>query len=164
MLQDAHFRDWFAGAKDGLVRYAYLCCGDRDVAEDLVADAVARMWPAWRGGRITNPDGYCRRIITNRLTDRRRRVAVKRRIDAGVRADRASTPDPTGASDDQLTLWPLVLALPAKQRAVIVLRYYEARSETEIAELLDVSPGTVKSRASRGLDRLRAQLQEVPHG
>ena len=67
-------------------------------------------------------------------------------------------------SDDQLTLWPLVLALPPKQRAVIVLRYYESRSEEEIAELLDLPPGTVKSRAARGLDQLRAQLREVPHG
>ena len=163
MLDDDDFRRWFTGAEDGLVRYALLCCGDLDVAEDLVADAVARLWPAWRTGRIENPDGYVRRIIANRLTDRRRRAAVRRRVEAGIRPT-VATADPTDVADDQLTLWPLVLALPPQQRAVIVLRYYESRSEEEIADLLDVPPGTVKSRAARGLDQLRARLREVPHG
>ncbi|MFT5201944.1 MAG: RNA polymerase sigma-70 factor (sigma-E family) [Candidatus Aldehydirespiratoraceae bacterium] len=164
MLNDDHFQDWFQEAKDGLVRYAYLCCGDEHLAEELVADAVARMWPAWGGSRIINPDGYVRRIIANRLTDRRRRSAVKRRVDDQLRASDIFTPDPSTAAVDQMTVWPLVLALPAKQRAVIVLRYFESRSEAEIAEILDLSPGTVKSRASRGLSQLRAQLEVVPHG
>lgn len=163
MLDDTHFQRWFADAKDGLVRYAFLCCGDHDVAEELVAESVARLWPAWRSGRIESPDGYVRRIIANKLTDRRRRAAVKRRIDQAARPA-VATPDPTDGTVDQLLLWPLVLALPPAQRAVIVLRYYESRSEAEISDLLDIAPGTVKSRAARGLDQLRSQLQEVAHG
>ena len=163
MLDDAHFQRWFGEARDGLVRYAYLCCGDRDLAEELVAEAVARLWPSWRSGRVENPDGYVRRIIANKLTDRRRRAAVKRRIDQRSRPT-VVTPDPADGAIDELLLWPLVLALPPAQRAVIVLRYYEARTEAEIARMLDVAPGTVKSRAARGLDQLRAQLEEVSHG
>ncbi len=163
MLEDDHFQRWFSEAQDGLVRYAYLCCGDRDHAEELVADSVARLWPTWRSGRVQNPDGYVRRIIANKLTDTRRRAAVRRRVDRQMRSD-GVTGDSTAATDDELTLLPLVLGLPPKQRAVIVLRYYESRSEEEIASLLDLPAGTVKSRAARGLDQLRAQLSEVPHG
>lgn len=111
MLQDDHFQRWFGEARDGIVRYAYLCCGDTDLAEELTADAVARLWPAWRTGRIENPDGYVRRTIANKLTDRRRRRAVERRVSARLGSDTV-TADPTGSADDSLTLWPLVLALP----------------------------------------------------
>ncbi len=163
MAQDDYFRDWFMANQDALVRFGYLCSGDESLAEELVADAVARMWPSWRRRHIDNPGGYVRRIMTNALTDRRRREAVARRIAETQRVGGA-VPDPTGPAADRVTLWPLVLALPPEQRAVIVLRYFEGRSEAEIAELLGVPPGTVKSRASRALAQLRSRLEEPIHG
>ena len=163
MLQDDSFDDWFAANRDALVRYGYLCCGDPELAEDLVAEAVARVWPGWRRRRIDNLDGYVRRTMTNALTDRRRRRAIAQRTMARERLGGA-TPDPAGPAADRTTIWPLVLGLPPKQRAVIVLRYFEGRSEAEIAQLLDISPGTVKSRASRALDALRTRLEEPVHG
>ena len=157
------FDAWFAANRDALVRYGYLCCGDRELAEELVADAVARVLPGWRRHRIENLDGYVRRAITNRLTDRHRRRRIAARVGARERTG-AATPDPSDATADRLTVWPLVLSLQARQRAVIVLRYFEGRSEAEIARILDISPGTVKSRASRALDQLRTQLEEPAHG
>lgn len=163
MLQDDAFDHWFAANRDALVRYGYLCCGDHALAEELVADAVARVWPRWRRRRIENLDGYVRRVMTNALNDRQRRHRVAQRAVERHRPA-VATPDPADPTTDRVTMWPLVLALPPKQRAVIVLRYFEGRSEAEIATFLDISAGTVKSRASRALDQLRTQLEEPIHG
>ncbi len=153
--------DWFDAARDGLIRYAYLMCGDRDLADELVADAVARSWPRLRRGSIDNPDGYVRRVITTRLTDRRRHEAVRSRYLADARA---VPPDDVTSDDqsrvaDQLTVLELLAGLPGEQRAVIVLRFHEDRSESEIADLLEIAPGTVKSRCSRALEQMRRELQ-----
>jgi RNA polymerase sigma-70 factor (sigma-E family) len=143
----------FVRARYGsLLRYGYLLTADRGHAEDLVQDALARTYSAW--GRLVEPaaaDAYTRTTLV-RLALRARR-----------RRWRGETPTPVlperPGADLDLDLAESVLAalaaLPADQRAVLVLRYYDDRTEREIAALLDCSPGTVKSRAARGLAALR---------
>jgi RNA polymerase sigma-70 factor (sigma-E family) len=143
----------FVRARYGsLLRYAYLLTADRGHAEDLVQDGLARTYAAW--GRLDEPaaaDAYTRTTL------------VLLALRAWRRRWRGETPTatlperPAGASDPDLagSVRAALAALPADQRAVLVLRYYDDRTEREIAALLDCSPGTVKSRAARGLAALR---------
>jgi RNA polymerase sigma-70 factor (sigma-E family) len=136
-----------------LYRTAYLLTGNHADAEDLAQTALVKAYLSW--SKVTaaaSPDAYVRRILTNAFLSSRRplRVGRERLVD--------HTPDleiPAPTHDDRLTLWPHVTALPPRQRAVIVLRYYEDLSEAQIAETLGCSPGTVKSTASDALKTLK---------
>jgi len=143
---------------DGLARLAYFLCGDRHRAEDLVAEAFAAVWPRWSSGRVDELLPYLRRTLVNLAAkDRRHRFVVRHH-------DERATPAPTApAADHDLWLHVDLAAalriLPAPQRVVVVLRYLEDMTEAEMATLLAVAPGTVKSRLSRGLFSLRQSLQ-----
>ena len=144
------FGDFVRARYAGLLRYAYLLSADRGLAEDLVQDALARTYGAW--GRVGAPEAYARTTLV-RLALRGRR----RRWRAETPTDRP--PELPAATDDldlAASVRVALAGLPVEQRAVLVLRYWEDRSEREIAEALDCSPGTVKSRAARGLAALRA--------
>jgi RNA polymerase sigma-70 factor (sigma-E family) len=138
-----------------LLRAAKLLTGSQEAAEDLLQAALERLLRHW--GRIDgDPEGCLRRTLYNLAADgwRRRQTAV-----AGLRRLRADTTG-AGPADAELvdlrdTLVRLMLQLPARQRAVIVLRYWEGLSEAEAAGLLGCSVGSVKSAASRGMARLR---------
>ena len=138
-----------------LLRAAKLLTGSQEAAEDLLQAALERLLK--HRGRIDgDPEGYLRRTLYNLAADgwRRRQTAV-----AGLRRLRADTTG-GGPADAELVdlrdaLVRLMLQLPARQRAVIVLRYWEGLSEAEAAELLGCSVGNVKSAASRGMARLR---------
>lgn len=135
-----------------LLRFGYVLSGNADVAQDLVQDALERTGAAW--SRITRkdaPEAYVRRAMVNGFTSTWRRR--RREWLTGDVPELAATPvDPDDA------LWPLLLALPPRQRAVLVLRFYEDLSESETARVLGVVPGTVKSQTSKGLAALRTAL------
>lgn len=158
------FREYVAGRSAALLRTAYLLTGSRSDAEDLLQTALAKAYLAWpRVSGVDNPDAYVRRIMLNQRTSWWRRsrgvteVPVERAPDTAARDEFADL-------DLHDALWRALGSLPRKQRAVLVLRYYEQLSEAEIAAALGISEGTVKSQASRALAKLRvdAGLSDDP--
>jgi RNA polymerase sigma-70 factor (sigma-E family) len=135
-----------------LLRVAYLLTADWASAEDLVQNALVKAWFAWR--RISgDPEPYVRRIVvTTFVSSRRRRWRAEVPVD--TLPDLAGADASAGYADRDL-LWRALGRLPAKQRAVLVLRYFEDLSEHQIAATLGVRVGTVKSQASKALARLR---------
>jgi RNA polymerase sigma-70 factor (sigma-E family) len=137
-----------------LLRFAHALTGDHEVAADLVQDALERTGLAWsRVRRKEDPEGYVLRIIVTRYVSWWR--LRRERLVAAV--PETAYEDPSAGRRDE-TLWRLLATLPPKQRAVIVLRFYEDLTEAEVARVLDCSVGTVKSNGSRGLARLRQAL------
>lgn len=138
-----------------LLRTAHLLTGDRGLAEDLLQTALLQTYRRWDGlVDQEDPVGYVRRVLVTTQTSWARRFSFREQVVA-------ATPDTwredTGPAD-RLDLWAALGALPARMRAVLVLRFYEDLSEAATAEVLGCSVGTVKSQTSRGLARLRAHL------
>ena len=159
--RDADFAAYMTARQPSLLRTAYLLSGDRHTAEDLVQTAFAKLYLSWdRVQRRELVDGYVRRILVNEHNSLWRRPFKRREV---VSHD---LPD-THASDrhdhgESAALWEFVQTLPRKQRAVIVLRYYEDLSEAETAAVLGISVGTVKSQASRALAAMRSRVHDHP--
>ena len=137
----------FMRERDGLVRLAHVITGSNLVAEDVVHDAYLR----WIDRPdLTNPGGYLRTVVVNLARDVMRRRSV---------ADRTRLEPPTPLGEPELDeTWAVVRTLPVRYRTALALRFYEDLSEREIAELMGVRPGTVKSLIHRGLVRLRKEL------
>lgn len=147
----------FATSRHGaLFRYAYLLTGDRGLAEDLVQEALVKTYVGWRRLRDpSNAEAYTRRAITTTAIGWWRRKSW--------RAERPNddVPDRPAAGDDvtaRIWLWQELLKLPPRQRAALVLRYYEDLTEPQTAEILGCSVGTVKSQVSDALKKLRTRL------
>ncbi|NAZ81386.1 SigE family RNA polymerase sigma factor [Kineococcus sp. R8] len=141
-----------------LLRVALLLTGDRGAAEDLVQDVLERMYVRWPG--IDDPDAYARTAMSRHVADRWRRLSRRpREVSIEPWHDRADE-DGAEARAERAGVVEHLRALPPRQRAVIVLRYFEDWSEERIADELDVSRGTVKSQASKGLARLRRAMDE----
>ncbi|HEY2318052.1 MAG TPA: SigE family RNA polymerase sigma factor [Solirubrobacteraceae bacterium] len=166
----ADFEQFVAASSDGLLRTAYLVAWDPAEAEDLVQDcllAVARRWPRVRG--MEHPHAYARRVLINlaldgatRRTRRRDELAANGSVAAAELADDSSARR-LHAVGVRAELIQALGTLPPRQRAVLVLRYFEDLSEAQVAELLGCSLGTVKSTASRGLTRLHGALSpDIP--
>ncbi len=151
MADRSGFDEFVATRGPALLRTAYLLTGDHGLAEDLLQTALAKSWFAW--GRIDGPpEPYVRRVLTTTYaTWWRRRWRAER--PAGELPDRPAAAGPS--VEDRDALWRALAVLPRRQRAVVVLRYYEDLSETDTAEALGISRGTVKSQASRALAALR---------
>ncbi len=148
----AGFEEFVANRYGALVRTGYLLTGDRGLAEDLVQSALVG---TLRGGsRLRDPEAYTRTVMY-RLAIRWGRRRWRGEI-ATAEAPAVAGDDATTAVDDADAAMRCLAVLPPAQRAVLVLKYYEQRRETEIAELLGCSIGTVKSRAARALAALRA--------
>jgi RNA polymerase sigma-70 factor (sigma-E family) len=146
------FDDFVRGSATRLLRTAVLLTGDRAAAEDLVQETYERIYVRWRRIHST-PEAYAHKTLANLTANRWRSRGRKPEV-ALADHDRA-TPD---GSDDFAIRDQLLAALqelPPRQRAVIVLRYYEDLTEAQTADALGCSVGTVKSQASRALDRLR---------
>ena len=155
-LED-EFREFVAARSAALLRTAYLLAGDWATAEDLLQTALTKTYLAWkRLGGIEAVEPYARRVLVNTSTSWwRRRWHGERPTE--VLPERAGVDEIEQQLDRDL-LWRHLRALPARQRAVLVLRYYEDMSEAQTAAMLDISPGTVKSQASRALATLRRRL------
>ena len=159
----ASFEDFVYARSSSLLRTALLLTGqNRADAEDLLQIALERAYRHWpRLCRSGEPERYIRRILANASTDRWRRLA--RRPEQPMPAAGAEPAVPDGTAkivDREYLLWALA-TLPPRQRAVLVLRYFDDMSEGETAQILGCSLGTVKSHAARALARLRATT--VPH-
>jgi RNA polymerase sigma-70 factor, ECF subfamily len=156
MDEDA-FRAFVAARSGPLLRSAYLLVGDRGRAEDLLQVTLVKTYLKWR--RIKEPaavEAYVRRTMVNTATSWWRGRPYRERP-VGTLPEHADV-DEIAVRVEQDAMWQHLQELPAKQRAVLVLRYYEGMSEAEIADTLDISRGTVKSHASRALNALRRQL------
>ena len=151
------FDQFVAAHVDDLLRTAYLVAWDMAEAEDLVQDCllkVARRWPRVRS--MDQPRAYARRILINLAIDGARGRARRRvELDPPPPGTPEGSVDPLGALETHAELVEALGRLPPRQRAVLVLRYFHDLTETQAAEVLGCSPGTVKSNASRGLARLR---------
>jgi RNA polymerase sigma-70 factor (sigma-E family) len=152
LARDEEFAAFVAARYRALVRTGLLLCGDRGHAEDLAQSALIRTYLAWsRLREPENAEAYARRVLV-RLALRARQRRWNREITADRMPERAAA----GQGDDlAVDVRRALAALPAGQRAVLVLRYFDDRSEAETARLLGIPPGTVKSRAARGLASLR---------
>ena len=158
------FRTYVAARSPALLRTAYLLTGNRADAEDLLQTALAKTYLAWDRIREREAvDGYVRRVMVNTQTSWWRRRKVDEHP-TGELPERSAGRDETADLDLHDALWTALATLPKRQRAMVVLRYYEDLSEAETARVLGVSVGTVKSTTSRALVKLRdtAGLREDP--
>ncbi|WP_241005724.1 SigE family RNA polymerase sigma factor [Cellulosimicrobium sp. SL-1] len=169
--RDEEFTAFVREARDPLHRMAYLLCGDRHRAEELTQHALERTYRAWPRAAQHDPLAYARRVLANLRIDtwRRTRREVLAGPDELSSAERAARPvgrdggAVTAAVDDRDAVVRALLALPVRQRRVVVLRHLLDLSENEVAAELGMPVGTVKSTASRGLARLRTLL-DAPDG
>jgi RNA polymerase sigma-70 factor (sigma-E family) len=152
------FEGYAAATWPSLFRRAYLLAGNHADAEDLAQQTLIKVHGAWsRVSQSDVPDAYVRRILTNTFLSFKRPKG--RRLELLVGDDAPEPVSPLSAGpEDRMALWPHVCELPPRQRAVIVLRYYEQLSEAEIADVLGCSRGNVKSTAHRALQNLRTAL------
>ena len=156
---DAGFVEMLGAELPRLQRIARLLVGDAHVADDLVAEAIARTLPKWRSGTVAEPAAYVRRVLLN-LTNRRwRRRRLSARSDHFALSWMQPATDVSGESVERDRTLRAVHSLPARRRSVVVLRFYDDMSEAAIATVLGISVGTVKSTLSRALEQLRAELE-----
>jgi RNA polymerase sigma-70 factor (sigma-E family) len=151
----------FASARlPALTQAAFLLTGDRHRAEDLVQTALARSYAAWDRIERTDPEAYVRRVMLNAYRSWCRRRPWREApsdvvVEQADAAHRGHEPDHATEAAERDLVWRALAALSPQQRAVVVLRYYEDRSDAEIAELLGCSVGTVKRQSARALAKLR---------
>ena len=151
------FEEFVAARGDRLYRAAWLLTGDAHAAEDLLQTVLARVWPKWSRIAGDNPEAYARRALVNTYASwwrRRWRGETPTRDLPDVIAVR----DVFAEVDLEQSLAAAVRRLPPRQRAVVVLRYFEDLSVEETAQVLGCRPGTVKSQAAKALRILRGHL------
>ncbi|MBM6402316.1 SigE family RNA polymerase sigma factor [Phycicoccus sonneratiae] len=158
--RDEEFVEFVRAVSPRLLKSAWFICGDSGQAEELVQAALERVYLRWGHLRDTSPLAYTRRVVLNLHLDQQRRSG--REVAMATPPERGSTD--VGPEDGDYVV-ALLRGLPLRERQVVVLRYYVGLSEAEAADALDVSTGTVKSCASRGLAKLRVlhQREENPH-
>jgi len=156
------FDEFAARHLPSLVRYAAVLAGDRDLAQDIVQEVLARAHVRWASiARLDVPEQYLRRMVTNEFLSWRRRWA--RVVPVGEvtpRREPGPAPDTATAHADRDALLAELARLPRRQQVVLVLRYYEGLSDAEIAQVLGCRPGTVRGYASRALAALRVSVGE----
>lgn len=159
------FDEFYRATWPRMYRTAYAVAGDAGAAEDALQAVYAKAYASWR--RVVaadHPEAYVRRMVVNQVIGDRRRGWWRRERPVAEPERRERVESPEVAVADRDAVWSAVQALPVRQRAVIVLRYYEDLSEREIASALGCSPGTVKSQASAALTTLRRTAAELPIG
>jgi RNA polymerase sigma-70 factor (sigma-E family) len=158
---EAGFRAWMVVRGPALRRKAYLLCGDWSAADDLVQDVLVAMYQQWarivRGGQV---DACASRVLAGKHVDARRRPWRRERPLGRVpdAVDTVSERSFGEVDDREGPLRAGLASLPATQRVVLVLRFTDDLSVEQIAQVLGIPEGTVKSRLSRGTDAMRAHL------
>ncbi|MER7559755.1 SigE family RNA polymerase sigma factor [Nocardioides sp. NPDC126508] len=150
------FEEFVAGRRPALLRTAFLLTGHAEDAEDLVQTTLIKVVPKW--ARIKdNPEAYVRKVLAREATTRWRTRRWRETVVEHLPDREATGPDPTSS----VAVRDALLRLPPRQRAVIVLRYYDDLTERETAAALGVSIGTVKSQTSDALARLRTLIPDL---
>jgi RNA polymerase sigma-70 factor (sigma-E family) len=145
-----------------LLRSAYLLAGDRHLAEDLLQDTLAKVAQHWEAiERDGNPEAYARTVLYHRAVDTWRTRLRRPRVVGDLTREPTDGGDPFVDSDRRLLLRCALARLTPKQRAVLVLRFYEDRTEAQSAEVLGCSVSTVKSTTRTALERLRISSPEL---
>ena len=158
---EAEFGRFVTARSAALFRTAYLLTGDRHEAEDLVQTTLERVAQRWR--RIGHsPEAYARRVLYHQQVERWRLRSFRREMPVD-QVPEAGRGDHAAGADLRVSLEAALRRLTRRQRAVLVLRYFEDLPEAEAAALLDVSVGTIRSTASRALARLRFLCPELVH-
>jgi RNA polymerase sigma-70 factor (sigma-E family) len=156
------FEEFVEARLQALLRYAVMLTGDPHTAQDLVQETMIRAQLKWRRvAASSTPERYVKRMLTNAYIDMHRGSWLRRVVLRGepietVSADNVAEHAASAAERDQMWLW--LGRLPRRQRAALVLRYYEGLSDTEIAEVLGCAVGTVRSSISRALATLRVHV------
>jgi RNA polymerase sigma-70 factor (sigma-E family) len=154
--EDADFTVWAAQAWPGLYRRAFLLAGQHADAEDVAQQTLIRVRRHWtKVVRAGSPEAYVTRILTNVYLSSRQRSRIGREVLRAV----PDVPVVAPATPAHGDLWPHLLMLAPRQRAVLVLRFYEDLAEREVAEILGISVGTVKSTTHKALAHLRVALE-----
>ena len=162
LVVDVVFARYVRARQHRLLRAAYLVCGDAHLAEDLLQGALAKLAPRWERLRHENPDAYVRKILYRDAVSSWRRT--RRESLSTLPLIEVPVDDQSPRTGQRVDLERALGELTPKQRAVVVLRFFEDRSELEAAEALGVSVGTVKSQTHAALARLRTLLPDfAPH-
>lgn len=166
---DEAFRRFAADAAPGLGRLAYLLCGDRHFAEDLVQICLIRMYRAWpRIWPLEVPEPYARKVLLRCWLNERRKPWRRSEVRDGTIPDQPDeSTDPIaaiGSTHLKEQLRRALATVPARQRAAVVLRHWSQLTVTEAAAALGCSEGTVKSQTARGLAALRRSMTELGAG
>jgi len=164
---EAEFCEYVAARQHALLRTAYLLTGNQHNAEDLLQTALAKAYLAWHKLEDSRqPEAYIRKIMVNEYAGWWRRAWRRNEHTTDELPERPPAgghPSQHTAYDDRDALWQVVKTLPPRQRATVVLRYYEDLTEAETAQVLGCSIGTVKSQTSRALAQLRDRVNNF-HG
>lgn len=169
VLGGVTFEEFAMARLSSLLRYAVVLTGDRDLAQDVVQEVLARAQVRWRRiSQTDSPEAYVRRMVLNEYLSWRRSWQFRHVHAVGERL--ADLDDARGGVGDHAdgvveadALWARLSTLGRKQRAVLVLRYYEQLEDEQIADLLGCAPATVRSHASRALKTLRLTERERIH-
>jgi RNA polymerase sigma-70 factor (sigma-E family) len=155
----ARFGEFAALRTPALIRVAYLLTGDQHAAEDLVQSALAKTLARWRSLRHDDPEGYVRTVMYREQVSRWRRRRYRETL-VGSPAERAGV-DPHEQTDLRVSMREALTRLSPAHRTILVLRYYEDLTETQVAAVLGCSVGSVRSRTHRAVSRLRHLLPET---
>jgi RNA polymerase sigma-70 factor (sigma-E family) len=159
--RDQDYVEFVEAAAGSLRRTAYLVCGDWHRADDVVQDALYKLYLSWaKVDRSGNPFAYARRVVVNAALDSGRRP-WRREVPTDQPPDHAPLMDAAGDHANRDELQAALSSLGPRQRACVVLRFYEDLSVEQTAEILGCSPGTVKSQTARGLESLRHAMTSV---
>lgn len=153
------FEEFAAGQLPALRRLAAVLASDPSAGDDIVQEAMVRAHARWKKiGALDRPEYYLRRMVVNEFLSARRRLWRLVPGGSAAEVDRRAIPDPAAAHADREALLAELRKLPARQRAVLVLRYYEGLSDAEIAAVLAIAPVTVRGYAARALAALRIEM------
>jgi RNA polymerase sigma-70 factor (sigma-E family) len=159
--RDQEFHAFFVQEAESLRRLAVFMTGDADRGADLAQEAMTRVYRHWGRIRNSDPGPYARRTLVNLVRSSHRRSILERRHQATQPRPRAVTDSASDRVDDFMTLSAALRHLPPVRRAAVVMRFYEDKSEAEIARILERPRGTIKSDIHRGLAKLRVLLHQV---